>query len=357
LRRCCCRSELRGIDFDWRRIEPQQGKFSWEGLDRVVELAKQYGLNLAPMLLYTPRWASTASFAPLDYQLAPPNRYEDYRDFVYAVVSRYKPYGKSPLTADGYGIADWVIWNEPNTHLSGEPLNPDDFWIGSLEEYIQLLRAGYEGAHAADPGSNVLNGALADVYWTPDQSDIVSALARLYDPDGDGNASDGGRPFFDTLNVHLYQLDAPDPAWYQERLDGLLMVMQRFGDEQKPVWITETGYGSLKEQPISVPYISETTQADAVHMLYETCCAFSQVERVFWWSLRDYYVNASDDNPAMEAHYGLIRANFVPKPAYFAYAQMTGYGDKTLSLSAVATIKERPGLLFRLLLSLGLGCM
>jgi GH35 family endo-1,4-beta-xylanase len=323
-----------GLDFGWRRIEPEQDQYNWDETDKVVAMAKRYNLHLAPMLLYTPRWASTMHFAPLDYHRTPPTDYDDYREFVYAVVNRYKPHGDSPLTSDGYGITDWVIWNEPNVRSGQVSPAPGDFWIGSLEEYIQLLRAGYEGAHAADPTCNVLNGGLADVFWEEGELDLVTSLERLYDPNGDGNTADGGRPFFDTLNIHTYQVGMPTATWYTERIEKVLRVMARFGDEDKPIWITETGYGTTRSSANDSPdiYIDEATQADAAPMIYKTCSTYPQVERVFWWSLRDYHSNTSETNSAMEAHYGLVRANFAPKPAYLAYAQLTGSISTTLML-------------------------
>ncbi|MBN1887638.1 MAG: hypothetical protein JW850_06595 [Thermoflexales bacterium] len=330
-----------GLDFEWRQIEPQQQQYDWSKVDRALALAKQHRLRLVPMLLYTPAWASTRPFAPLDYHRAPPSDVNDYRDFVYAIVKRYKPHGDSPLTSDGYGITDWVIWNEPNVRPAGEEVAPGDFWTGSIEQYVQLLRAGYEGAHAADPTCNVLNGGLADVVWADGQADLITALGQLYDPNGDGDAKDGGRPFFDTLNVHIYQLGQPQAAWYKERLEAALQVMARFGDERKPIWITETGYGSATHlQPVSEAgeerqYVDESVQAEAVQLVYETLAAHPQVERVFWWSLRDYHSNAAAGNTAMEAHYGLLRANFAPKPAYAAYGRLTGRLGEELVLGAV----------------------
>jgi GH35 family endo-1,4-beta-xylanase len=321
-----------GLDFDWQRIEPQPGRFAWEHTDEAVALAKRYGLRLVPMLLYTPRWASTASFAPLDYHHAPPVDYADFRDFVYAVVARYKPYGTSKLTAEGYGITDWAIWNEPNIRSHPEAPAASRFWAGSMEEYLLLLRAGYEGAHAADPGCNVLNGALADVFWAEGELDLITALEQLYDPNGDGQAGDGARPFFDTLNIHTYQTGMPDAVWYEERLEEIVALMARFGDGQKTIWITETGYGSVEHPVAGQPYIDEQTQAEAVRLIYRTCSAFRQVERVFWWSLRDYYSDASATNRAMEGHHGLVRVGFTPKPAYLAYAQLTGRVGQVLTV-------------------------
>ena len=327
------------LDFDWRAIEKEPGVYAWGEVDAVVALAKRHNVRLAPMLLFTPRWASSAAYAPVDYQRAPPTDYAAYRDFVYAVVNRYKPHGVSPLTADGYGITDWIIWNEPNVHAKGEAPSPREFWTGSLEAYVQLLRAGYEGAHAADPGCNVLNGALADVHWDDSGANLVAALERLYDPNGDGNANDGARPFFDTLNVHTYPPGQPAAAWYQNRLGAIVGLMKRFGDEQKPIWITETGYGTASGVPsasataLPASYVDEQTQADAVRLVYQTCAAYPQVQRVFWWSLRDYYSETSASNPAMEAHYGLVHVDFSPKPAYLAYGQLTGQLGQSLTLT------------------------
>ena len=327
-----------GLDFEWRKLEPAPDQFVWTDLEEVMALAKRHGVQLVPMLLYTPRWASTAPYAPLDTHRAPPADVNDYRDFVYAVVSRYKPHGASPLTKDGYGITDWVVWNEPNLRSQG------GFWTGSPEEYLQLLRAGYEGAHAADPDCNVLNGALADLFWDDGESDLITALERLYDPNGDGDASDGGRPFFDTLNIHTYQTGTPKADWYTGRLQAVMQVMDRFGDSQKPVWITETGYGSITGPVADSPYVDEETQAEAALLIYETCSAYPRVERVFWWSLRDYYSDASATNLAMEAHYGLLRANFAPKLAYLAYGRLTGNFDRVLTLGSETDVKGTAGL-------------
>lgn len=324
-----------GLDFDWRKIEPEQGRFDWERTDDIFRLAKERDLRLVPMLLYTPLWASSRSFAPLDYHISPPSDYKHFRNFVYAVVSRYKPYGILAETKDGYGITDWVIWNEPNVRPGSEAPIPGNFWTDSIDEYVELLRAGYEGAHAADPGCNVLNAGLADVYWEDGRADLITSLEQLYDPDHDGNTADGGRPFFDTLNIHIYPPDQPDGNWYHNRMENVIRLMKRFGDEKKSIWITETGYGSVpRNETGQSAYLSEAEQADAVEMVYHTLAEYPQIERVFWWSLRDYYSNAWATNAEMEAHFGLLRADFSPKPAYFTYARLTGKWGEMLTLPA-----------------------
>ena len=313
-----------GLDFEWRRIEPEQDIFDWQVTDDVVVVAKRHGLRLVPMLPYTPRWASSAPEALLDSHLYPPTNYDDYRDFVYHVVERYRPYGVSPLTRDGYGISDWVIWNEPAAYPAG-PAAPqhNEFWAGGMEAYVLLLRAGYEGAHAADPNCNVLNGGLADATWLGEEFALPGMVERLYDPDGDGNSADGGRPYFDTLNIHTYPPGRPDSTWYTECLTAVRAVMERFDDAGKAIWLTETGYGTAANPPGS-SYLSEADQARGVAVTYQACAEFPYVERVLWWSLRDYYRDDSAANPAMEAHFGLLRASFAPKLSFFAYSRLTG---------------------------------
>lgn len=181
-----------------------------------------------------------------------------------------------------------------------------------------------------------MNRALADVYWTQGEQDLLTALDRLYDPDGDGDTSDGARPFFDTLNVHTYQPGAPKQAWYEERLKAVARLMERFGDEEKAIWITKTGYGTAIDVQADSPYVEEEAQADGARAIHKTCSRYPQVERVFWWSLRDYHGDTSANNTAMEAHYGLLRANFAPKPACVAYARLTGSAGHMLSRRAVA---------------------
>ena len=82
-------------EFFWGDIEPAKGKFSWEKYDRVVETARQNRLNLFGILDYSAAWAGSAGVC------SPPRDFQDYGNFVYQTVSRYKD-----------KIKYWEIWNE-----------------------------------------------------------------------------------------------------------------------------------------------------------------------------------------------------------------------------------------------------
>jgi hypothetical protein len=132
----------------------------------------------------------------------------------------------------------------------------------------------------------------------------------------------------------MYPTSVPESNWYKIRLDAVSRVMKRYGDENKPIWITETGFGSVEAPAHDSPYLSEDAQAESLRLIYETTAAYPQVKRVFWWSLREYYHDTSSTNTEMEAHFGLLRASFAPKPAYLAYARLTGYLGQTMTLIA-----------------------
>ncbi|MCB0234212.1 MAG: cellulase family glycosylhydrolase, partial [Anaerolineae bacterium] len=88
-------------DFTDRRNEP--AKSAWEKYDNIVDLAEQYDMELIVRLSNPPSWTRAAGDAAGTY--APPDNYDDFGDFVAAVVERYK--GR---------VQYYQIWNEPNIY-------------------------------------------------------------------------------------------------------------------------------------------------------------------------------------------------------------------------------------------------
>jgi GH35 family endo-1,4-beta-xylanase len=119
-------------DFSWREVEtPVKGTFNWAAQDYAVNEANARGLHIYAGLGYTPTWASVAGNSN-----SRPTNLQDWYDYVYAAVSRYKG-----------SIKYWEMWNEPNL---------TQFWNGTRQQYIDLLKVGADAAHAADPDCFVL---------------------------------------------------------------------------------------------------------------------------------------------------------------------------------------------------------
>ena len=138
---------LRHHSIHWFLREPEKGKFDWTYFDDRLAVAEKYKMNVMVTLGGTPKWASSSddtkmtSCGTFYYQNYPPKSWQDWTDFVTAVVTRYKD-----------KIQWFELWNEPGYSSA--------FWTnGSAKEFGMLLKTGYEAAKKADPGCKVLSGA------------------------------------------------------------------------------------------------------------------------------------------------------------------------------------------------------
>src|SRR5438552_210690 len=84
-------------DFNWFQIEPTAGQYDWSATDAAVEAAVARGLHVYPTLAYTPQWASSNPGCVVDdpneanrCQTQTFANTSDWKDFVSAVVNRYK---------------------------------------------------------------------------------------------------------------------------------------------------------------------------------------------------------------------------------------------------------------------------
>ncbi len=184
------------LPYGWDIIEPScKGCFDWTTTDAWRDEAKRTKRVIFGSLTYAPKWANGGH--PYNY---PPLVSQDYYDFVYAVVSRYKD-----------DIFLWGLWNEPNldVYLHGADLNV----------YHNLAIVGRAAIRAANPraivlGPEVSHHATTDG-WFPA---IMRAAASL----------------FDIVTVHWYA-DGPK---LETMMDQVVLPFS-YG---KDVWLAETGW-------------------------------------------------------------------------------------------------------------------
>ena len=213
--------------FPWPYIEPEEGEFTWDHSDLVVEHAEHQGLTLIARLGWVPAWARpkpAEQETTLTYLDA--EHYADFANFVAAFVARYR------------GRVDHVIiWNEPNLSFEWgyRPVDPAG--------YVELLRTVYPRAHQANPEVVVLAGALAPTLEPEGSAAGLSDLAYL-----EQMVQAGAAPYFDALAVHAYGLKsppeappAPDTINFR-RVELLYQVLVAHGDGDKPVYVTEAGW-------------------------------------------------------------------------------------------------------------------
>jgi hypothetical protein len=115
----------------------------------------------------------------------------------------------------------------------------------------------------------------------------------------------------DAGDIHPYTGGlAPMPSYIDSQLQRIRAVS---GD--KPVWATELGYSTALNAPAGQQPVSE--YAGAVYLLRELLENFQAgVQRSYVYELIDDLPDPSDAN--VQDHYGLLRANDTPKPAFTA---------------------------------------
>ena len=229
--------------FPWRDIEGAgKGIFDWRESDRVVAASQRAGVKIIARLDFQPRWARADGA-----HNGPPDYYQDYADFVYAFVDRYK--AGSPR-----GTVQAVqIWNEPNLdrEWGNVPITPAE-----AVNYVALLRAGYTAAKQADPTVTVISAGLSPTCTNSLQArpdDVY--LQWMYDA--------GAARYFDVLGAHGAGYDKPPSASPDEsaarhggcrvftfrRVEDLREVMVAKGDGNKQVWLLEFGWTTDQVNP------------------------------------------------------------------------------------------------------------
>lgn len=194
-------------DFDWSGVEKKQGEWTFDHLDETVKWAEEAGVTILPILDYDVNWARPAH-----------KHLDEWTEYVRQVVTRYKD-----------RIRCWEIWNEPN--LKGAWRDEPD-----PVAYTTLLQAAYTQIKAIDPDLTVLLGGMAGIPW-----EFIEGIYQ----------ADGGK-CFDAMNIHPYRYPAsPESGKLYEDLQKLRELMSRYGDGEKPIWITEIGWPT-HSSPISL---------------------------------------------------------------------------------------------------------
>lgn len=210
----------------WSDVEPERDDRTFDKYDRLIDLYREHGLEVILRLDWAPRWAVGDGYRLGTNNL--PEDFDDFADFAAAVARRYA--GR---------VRFYQVWNEPN--LSVE-------WGGRPADaagYAEMLRETAEAVRGADPNAVVIAAPLAINTETLDidgnESDLTY-LEKLYEL--------GAAPHFDILAANAFGMDrppedAPEASVLNfRRVELQRRIMERFGDDQKPIWIGEYGWNA-----------------------------------------------------------------------------------------------------------------
>ncbi|HRE49049.1 MAG TPA: beta-galactosidase [Aggregatilineales bacterium] len=278
--------------FLWAYLEPAEGYYDWSHSDRIIAAARHEGLTVIARLGFVPAWARPKEKAdPSFLNWLTPAYFERYARFVAAFAKRYA--GQ---------VTHIIPWNEPNLAFEW------GYRSVTPAEYVDLLRAVYRAAHAANPSVIILGGALA-----PTVERSANALDdRLF---LEGLYAAGGGAYFDALAIHTYGFTRPalDPPAADRlnyrRYELLLEVMAANGDGEKPIYITESSWNDHPRWIHAVPPAMRITST--LDALRYTETAHPTIRNLCFWYFRSPILHRT-----YQDYFAFVTVDFRPRPIY-----------------------------------------
>lgn len=287
--------------FDWSAIEQTKGNYSWTSTDSFMASAARADMEVLPVVLYSPTWASSCpSFS--NPKGCPPANYSDYGNFLVTLIGRYGPDGsfwRSNPTVPKRPITAWQIWNEPNF--------PSYWGTPDAAAYARMLIAVAPYIRGADPDAEIVTAGMPD--------SLVRTAIRLV-PYVNALYAAGAKGSFDTLALHIYD-DTPDLS--VGLVDQVRAIMNANGDNAVPIWVTEWGWGSGGAASRFTTDLAG--QAADVDALMGTIVARHEDLNVR--GLIEYLWHdgapQSDTSTGWADHTGMVFQDYSHKPSYDAY--------------------------------------
>ena len=164
------------VGVQWRQVELTPHHYTWTTLDRLVSQAQAAHADVTMVVAMTPSFYSSDP-------LKPPRDLARYREFVAALMHRYRVFHGAR------GIANYQVWNEANIST---------FWTGTMGQMARLSKVVHDVRNRLDRGARVIAPPM--VTRLPYQQDWLQKYYRM--------RVNGTRVwhFYDALAFSLYPL-------------------------------------------------------------------------------------------------------------------------------------------------------
>lgn len=293
---------------NWRRTETRPGVYNWSKLDADLANAAANGMRVLIYVVANPTWAATTSCGPLRSEYL-----DDFAAFLTAAAARVR--SRHP------GLAPyWSLYNEPDIADAGVDFggcwgkgHPRSAAGAGGAAYAAMMAVAYPAIKAGDPNAIVMNGGLAyDDWYNP-----ATGTGRVDRTFLDDFLAAGGGRYVDAVDFHYYPAFAAN--WrgsdrYTGDVVGKALAIQakfRAAGFNRPLVLTETGWPTTSETP------GPNERPDRyVPQVYARGMSVG-IYPISWFTLVDY------PYPLDPYYYGLLTADFRPKPSYYAYQTLT----------------------------------
>ncbi|HEX3563083.1 MAG TPA: hypothetical protein VHU24_09630 [Solirubrobacterales bacterium] len=273
----------------WYMLEPSRGQVNAayaSQLDSLMSQASACGARVMFMLAATPAWDSSAP-AGTGWPKSGtyPARDGEFR-WIVSWILRTWP-----------GLQSVEVWNEPNFF---------QYWSGTPADYAGMVNAAVAAKRDVGSSTLILAGALAT------GPGIANYLNQLYAAGMSGQ---------DGISIHPYSMYCPgnctltDPspakAPFRAAITRIHKLMVARGD-RSGIWLTEFGFASCPAVPTCV---SEGVQANWMAKSLRIAACYRYVKGLTPFTIRDI-PGDPQYSQVYDAHFGLLHADFSPKPAY-----------------------------------------
>jgi len=295
------------IQINWQDVEYTHGEYYWDYVDSLVNPLVDKGFIVHAVLTLPPPWRreSGDGLMPADINRPWDHRKNRWAHWVGAVAHHYR--GR---------VESYEIWNEPDL---------DQYWNGSPGQYVDLLRSAYPAIKANDPDATVVMAGMAIFIDRGFMPEVIQTLATL--PNGAENDY-----FFDVMSIHIYS----DPDTLYEELADVRALLDRYGMDDKPIWLTETGVPIWNAEGPPNETLGFGNEEEAGWFIlqgFANALAIG-VERIIVYRLHD--------DVEEQVLYGMLRGDNSERPAYDAFRVATRYlggkSDVTRRVSNGSTI-------------------
>jgi polysaccharide biosynthesis protein PslG len=304
---------------EWSAVQPRAGgPFNWSAVDSIVKGAAVAHLDVLPFLAGAPSWA-----VPTDRRYGSPKtlpvrngrQRSAWKRFVKAAVLRYGPRGSFWVEnpeVPRRPIRVWQVWNEENfEYFVAHP---------SPAEYGKLVKLSYAAIKGADHGARVVLGGL---FARPKEATFkrkpplayfaTDFLEQMY------ASTPGIKGKFNGVALHPYTGDYKNLTPY---IEEVRQVLKENHDAGKQLWLTELGWSSehpSKGNSFAKGTGGQKTQLKGAFRLLKAHQRKWRIARLYWFSVEDQVGTCNFCGGS-----GLFGEGFVPKPAWYAYAQFAG---------------------------------
>jgi len=289
------------VPLQWQFLKIRPGEYDWSAVDSLVKAAQAKQVDVLFTVRTTFQEKTTKAGSQWhrkkgSIQINPPSMdMKEWVHFVEMLANRYQ----------GQGV-DYEIESEVNETAS---------WKGTREEYLELLKSGYEAIKKADPKAKVLPSAMG-----------CGITRNLQLGSGDQNAwrwhdrwlqTILSTKQFDAVSVHDYYFPSEintNGLTFRSYLEHIRGSLKKTGLGNFPVWITEIGFVSLPadaggRMDDGSPEKQARWLTEAYQQAFE-----AGVERIYWSLLRD-------SKKPYFGSMGLADAKGDPRPAWDALSQ------------------------------------